>query len=467
MSRKNTQSPRKKTSKPSTNRRLSAGGRPVGPARGKSIPALASLIASLAPGVLRDVVEKDKRLETSLTAAHESMRGLPRADRRLIYRALSSLVRWWGWIEPLKLVHVEDQLLLAWLLDAPDVPAVCRFWANKSMRDPDRLFSSGDAPNWTARAQGLKRFMDGKTVTADPWMLFPAWLRDELPVPPGDEPAKSRRLAFLHSLQTRLPLWVGVRGKPEKPVWNELRDTGLKPWIHRRIETAAKLDRDTDVGSLEPVNQGFVVVEDLASQAVAKVCDPDPGERWWVACGGTGLHALDLGAEMANKGAVIATFDHDAARHAAALRLRKSPFRNVAAKVWDGKYAPGKSGTYDGVLLDAPCSGVGVWRRHPEVRWIVRKPQLALFVERQRQLLELAATAVRPGGVIVYTVATATLCETQGLVTKFLADHPEFQLDPFPNPLEEASTTGILQIWPQIHDCEARFIARLIRSRAK
>lgn len=464
MSRKNTQPPRQRAS---SSRRPSPGARQVVPHRGKSIPALANLIASLAPGVLRDVMEKDKRLETALTAVNESMRGLPRADRRLIYRALSSLVRWWGWIEPLKLVHVEDQLLLAWLLDAPDVPAVCRFWANKSMRDPDRLFSSGDAPNWTARAQGLKRFMEGKTVTADPWMLFPAWLRDELPSPPGDEPVKSRRLAFLAALQTRLPLWVGVRGKPEKPIWNALRDAGLKPWIHRRILTAAKLDRDTDVGALEPVQEGFMVVEDLASQAVAKVCDPDPGERWWDALGGAGLHALDLGAEMAGKGAVIATFDHDVARHAAALRLRKSPFRNVAAKVWDGKHAPGKAGTYDGVLLDAPCSGVGVWRRHPEVRWIVRKAQLAEFADRQRQLLELAANAVRPGGVIVYTVATVTLCETLGLINGFLADHPEFQLDPFPNPLEEASTTGVLQIWPQIHDCEARFIARLIRSRSK
>jgi 16S rRNA (cytosine967-C5)-methyltransferase len=464
MARRNTQSPRQRSS---SSRRPSAGGRAIVPTRGKSIPALAGLIATLAPASLRDVVEKEKRLEASLASSHESMRGLARADRRLIHRALSSLVRWWGWIEPLKLVHVEDQLLLAWLLDSPDVPAVCRFWANKSMRDSERLFSSGDAPNWTARAQGLKRFMEGRTVTADPWMLFPAWLRDELPVPPGDEPPKSRRLAFLHALQTRLPLWVGVRGKPEKQVWNGLRDLGLKPWIHRRLETAAKLDRDTEVGSLEAVQEGVLIVEDLASQAVAKVCDPDPGERWWDVFGGSGMHALDLGAEMSGKGSVVATFDHDAARHAAALRLRKSPFRNISTKLWDGKHVPGKVGTYDGVLIDAPCSGVGVWRRHPEVRWIVRKPRLAELVDRQRQLLELAASAVRPGGVVVYTVATVTLCETQGVVTSFLADHPEFQLDPFPNPLEEGTTTGSLQIWPQIHDCEARFAARLIRTRSK
>jgi len=403
------------------------------------------------------------RLEASLAGAQESLRGLTRADRRLVHRSLSSLARWWGWIEPLRLVHVEDQLLLAWLLDAPDVPAVCRAWASKTMRDPDRLFSSGDAPNWTARAQGLKRFMDGKTVAADPWMLFPAWLREELPTPPGEEPAKSRRLAFLHALQTRLPLWVAVRGKPEKGVWNQLRDENQNPWIHRRIESAAKLDRDTDVGSLEPFREGVLVVEDLASQALAKVCDPDPGERWWVVFGGPGLHALGLGAEMAGKGTVIATFDHDAARHTAVLKFRKSPFRNIAAKLWDGRHAPGKAGTCDGVLVDAPCSGVGAWRRHPEVRWTVRKPELAEFVSRQRQLLEVASTAVRPGGVIVYTVATVTLCETQGQVTSFLADHPEFQLDPFPNPLEEASTTGMFQVWPQVHDCEARFIARLIR----
>ena len=112
-----------------------------------------------------------------------------------------------------------------------------------------------------------------------------------------------------------------------------------------------------------------------------------------------------------------------------------------------------------------PCSDVGTWRRHPDVRWTVKKQDLAELASRQTQLLDAASTAVRPGGTLVYSVSTVTVCETLEVVTAFLASHPEFRLDPFPHPLEEATTTGTLQLWPHLHDAEARFIARMVRTK--
>ncbi|WP_165249796.1 RsmB/NOP family class I SAM-dependent RNA methyltransferase [Paludisphaera soli] len=430
------------------------------------MPQLAGLIAQIAPKVLRDVLDRGKRLESAIVDAQgdEAKKRSTRADRMMINRSLASLVRWWGWIEPLKLVQVEDQLLLAWLLDSPDLPAVPRLWASRTGRDASRLFSGGDAPHWTARAETLKRFVAGRAVTADPWMPFPAWLRDELPLPPGEESAKVRKLHFLHAVQAPPSLWVAVRGRPAKEVWDELHEADLKPWVQRKIETAARLDRDADLRRLESFQQGALVVEDLGSQAVAKVCDPDPGERWWDLGDGSSLMALGLADEMRGKGTIISTFEHEPTRLAAAKRLRTSPYTNVAAKTWDGRKPPGKPESFDGVLVAPPNSGVGSWRRHPEVRWIVKKEQIAEFAARQKQLLSLAATAVRPGGTLVYTVGTVTLRETQGLINEFLAEHPGFRLDPFPHPLEEGETTGMLQLWPQAHDCEARFLARLVRS---
>jgi 16S rRNA (cytosine967-C5)-methyltransferase len=82
------------------------------------------------------------------------------------------------------------------------------------------------------------------------------------------------------------------------------------------------------------------------------------------------------------------------------------------------------------------------------------------------QLLEAVSSAVRPGGTLVYSVATVTICETLELVTAFLKSHPEYHLEPFPHPLEESTTSGTLQLWPHIHDCEARFIARMTRTQA-
>jgi len=195
------------------------------------------------------------------------------------------------------------------------------------------------------------------------------------PAPPatGEAPAKARRLAFLFALQTRLPLWAGVRGGTEKVIWNELREAGLKPWIHRHLTTAARFDPDTDLSSLRPYREGDLVIEDLSSQALGKACDPDPGERWWDVVGGIGLHALHLGALMQNKGTVVTSFDDDKQRHDTAIRLRRFSFRNIAAKLWDGRRTPGKPGSFDGVLVDAPCSAVGSWRRHPRSAGLSRR----------------------------------------------------------------------------------------------
>ncbi len=434
--------------------------------RGKTPPALAALIATLAPGVVRDVLDRGARLEAAIVAAQgeEARKRSTRSDRVLVNRSLASLTRWWGWIEPLRLVQVEDQLLLAWLLDSTELPAVARIWASKAARDRASLSCGGDAPNWTARAETLKRFVAGRAVTADPWMNFPAWLREELPPPPGDESPKVRRLEFLHAVQTPPNLWVVVRGEPPKPVWDELREAGHKPWVQRRLDVAARLEPDADLRPIAAYGRGALVVEDLGARAVARVCDPDPGERWWDLGEGSSLHALDLADEMRGKGTVVSTFEREPARKAAALKIRKGPFRNVEARAWDGRHAPGKPGSFDGVLVAPPSSGVGAWRRHPETRWIVKAERLAEFAETQRRLLETAATAVRPGGTLVYTVATATLRETQALVQGFLRDRPEFRLDPFPHPLEEDETTGMVHLWPQIHDCDARFIARLVRT---
>jgi 16S rRNA (cytosine967-C5)-methyltransferase len=432
--------------------------------RPKSVAPAATLTAAVAPGIVRAVIDSKVRLEGAIAHALQSHREPSWTERKIIGRSLAALLRWWGWIEPLHLVQVEEQLTLGLLLDCPEIEPVCRVWNKKLGDSPERMMSVGDAPNWTGRADGLKRWTGGRPVNADPWILFPAWLRDQLPMPPGEESAKVRKLAFLFSLQTRWPLWLGVRGTAEKPIWNQLREEGKKPWVHRRLVTAAKFEPDTDLRAIRASHEGKIAIQDLSSQAVGVVCDPDSGDRWWDVVGGSGLHALHLGALMKNKGTVISTTENEKQKRGTTLQLRKSPFRNIAVKLWDGRRLPAKAGSFDGVLLDAPCSDIGHWRRHPELRWTVRKEDLPALAAQQRQLLDLAATAVRPGGVLVYTVATVTVAETTDVINGFLKTHPEFRLDPFPHPLEESTTSGMLQLWPHLHDSEARFIARLIRT---
>jgi len=425
---------------------------------------VAELAAAVAPSVLHAVLNEHGRLGPALLKALGERGTTSGKDRFWIARSLGALFRWWGWIEPLHLRRVEEQLLLAWLLDSSEVGAMARVWANRIGRHPDRLVPVGDAPSWTGRAEGLKRWALGRPVNADPWRLFPAWLRDNLPVPPGDATPKARRLDFLAALQARTPLWVAVRGKEEKTVWSELRDADIKPWVHRRITTAAKLPVETDLTALGAFRAGYLVAHDITAQAVAIVCDPDPGERWWDVNAEYGLNALHLAALMAGKGVVVGTFEQERKRQATALRLRENSFRNITTKVWDGRHPAGKPASYDGVLVDAISSGVGAWRRNPDARWTTRAEQITELAARQLQLLEVASRGVRPGGTLVYTVSTVTRSETFGVVHAFLKSHPEYTLQPFPHPLEDATTGGTLQLWPQLHDGDARFIARLTRA---
>ena len=181
---------------------------------------------------------------------------------------------------------------------------------------------------------------------------------------------------------------------------------------------AARLPADTDLSAFEAYRSGHLTIHDISSQAVALACDPDPGERWWDVNADNGLHALHLAALMKGKGLVVATFDQERRRKAIALKLRSSPYHNITTRVWDGRHVAGKAATYDGVLVDAISSGIGTWRRNPDLRWTTFAEQIPELAAQQLHWLDIAGAAVKPGGTLVYTVATVTQSETTGVVER-------------------------------------------------
>ncbi len=428
-----------------------------------SLDKLASSAVDVALAVEKAVLGDGRRADRSIAWELKMRRDLAAPDHRFISRAVFALFRWRGWIETLHLDRPEARLLMAWMLDSPTFHPACRIWAKAIGRDPERMLAVGDAPNWTARGDGWKRLNEGRIVSADPWRLFPEWLREHLPLPPGGGPPKMKYLELLQSLQSPPSLWVRAQGADEKALWAELTALGHKPWVHRKVTHAAKLDPEADVHHLPAFERGDLEIQDLASQAVALACDPDPGERWWDACAGAGGKALHLAGLMKGKGLVVATDIYEARLKECARRARRTPFRNLTTKLWDGKHVVGKAGKYDGVLVDAPCSAIGTWRRNPDARWTLDPQAVARLAELQAQILRAAAAGVRPGGTLVYSVCTLTIAETQGVLRAFLADRPEFKLDPFPHPLTGDPTDGTLQLWPQESDTDAMFVARMIR----
>ena len=430
-----------------------------------SLESLARAAVDASKFVQKAVFEERKHADRAIAAFLRDRRDLGPPDRLLVTQAVFALFRWKGWLDPLGLDRPEAKLLYAWILDAPYLHPVCRVWARAIGKDIGRMVSLGGAPNWTARAEGWKRTHETLSVTVDPWRLFPNWLREQLPLPPGPATPKLKYLELLNALQSRPSVWVRAQGAEPKAVWQELNGIGLRPWLHRRVAAAARLGPESNVHQIEPFQQGRLEIQDLASQAVGLACDPEPGERWWDACAGAGGKALHLSSLLKGKGLVVASDVSESKLKETVRRARRSPFRNVTTKLWDGKKVVGKPGSYDGVLVDAPCSALGTWRRNPDARWTMDKTAIDRLAETQAALLRVAAGGVKPGGTLVYSVCTLTPAETQGVLRPFLAERPEFQLDPFPHPLTLEPTDGTALVFPHEADNDAMFIARMIRTK--
>jgi 16S rRNA (cytosine967-C5)-methyltransferase len=136
---------------------------------------------------------------------------------------------------------------------------------------------------------------------------------------------------------------------------------------------------------------------------------------------------------------------------------------NIVAFVGDAR-EPALQGL-DAVLLDVPCTGTGTFRRHPDARWRLRTSDLAVMSTLQREILRAAAETVRPGGLLIYSTCSLEPEENDGPVDAFLAERPDFVLEPPPagSVPDAVLDNGRLRVLPQEHGADGAFAARLRR----
>ena len=167
---------------------------------------------------------------------------------------------------------------------------------------------------------------------------------------------------------------------------------------------------------------------------------------------------------MGRDGKVFATDVRPEALANCKKRARTDGVRNVRLQEHDLVKDEPFTKEFDGVLIDAPCSGWGTWSRNPDARWRTDPRDPAQKRNLQLRMLHNAAQCVKSGGVLVYAVCTFTTEETTEVIAGFLADHPGFSLDPFSHPFTGTPTDGSIQIWPWDGPGDGMFIARLRRS---
>jgi 16S rRNA (cytosine967-C5)-methyltransferase len=216
--------------------------------------------------------------------------------------------------------------------------------------------------------------------------------------------------------------------------------------------------------------EGWYQVQDEASMLIAHLLAPRPGERLLDACAAPGGKTTHLAALTGNRAEIIALDLHPQRIRLVEQGAARLGCAGITTRCWDLTELPPflPAASCDGVLVDAPCSGLGVLRRNPEARWRLQPADIVVLAERQAMILNQAAQLVKPGGRLVYAVCTATAEETDRQVAAFLVRHPDFYLEPLANLVPDhwlvlLDAHGCLRTWPHCHGLDGFFAARLAR----
>jgi 16S rRNA (cytosine967-C5)-methyltransferase len=222
-----------------------------------------------------------------------------------------------------------------------------------------------------------------------------------------------------------------LRQTDRDKLMNELKNEGLKADPTPYSPFGMRLQARGSIAGLKAFKDGRFEVQDEASQLVGLLLDARPGMRVVDFCAGAGGKSLVIAATMENKGKIIACDVLAGRLKRARDRFTRAGIDTIELKPLTGENDPWvkrQKGGFDRVLVDAPCSGTGTWRRNPDTRWRSLGPGLDHLIPLQASILARASTLVKPGGRLVYATCSLLYSENRGQIEAFLAEHPGFRL---------------------------------------
>ena len=217
---------------------------------------------------------------------------------------------------------------------------------------------------------------------------------------------------------------------------------------------------------LSPLHEGgLFYLQEPSALTSASVLDPQPGERVLDLCAAPGGKSTQIAALMGGKGLLVCNEPIPNRAQILSRNVERMGIRNavVTCAMPDG-LSPRFAGFFDRIMVDAPCSGEGMFRRQPEARdeWDMDAPRRC--ADRQMEILEHAAKMLRPGGVMVYSTCTFNDTENEGVLARFLEIHPEFEMEPFHLRGLPETPKGYLHLYPHEMRGEGHFVSRLKKS---
>lgn len=220
----------------------------------------------------------------------------------------------------------------------------------------------------------------------------------------------------------------------------------------------------TRIGQMDLFRNGMFTIQDESAALPCLLLAPKPGERVIDLCAAPGGKTTHIGELMKNEGEIIAVDKYEAKLSLIKAACDRLGLRNVRLQAVDATTL--ESEQADKVLLDAPCSGLGVLSKKPDIKWKRDISDVYKLMKIQADLLENAARLVKPGGVLVYSTCTTEPEENQDVVRAFLQKHPEFSVDPAGPYVSNDLVTpdGFVETFPHRHEMDGSFAARLVRS---
>ena len=353
-------------------------------------------------------------------------------DRRLYRELIYTTLRYLPWIEPA-------------LESDPARAAKITAWLAAETRDT-RAYRAELCADWPVVTSLAER---AQFLEADASALLPAWFRDECPA--VFAPAE------LEAQLARAPLWLRLQTDDPAEVAADFDVNGWRVAPSSLLPSAWQVLGEVDVTKSSSYANGHLEIQDLGSQMVLETVGVAPGSRWLDACAGAGGKSLQLARLLGSAGQVDAYDIRPAALVELQARAVRARIRNLRT------LAQTPTGEYDGVLVDAPCSGSGTWRRSPHLKWVTTPALIATRAELQQKLLSQYAAQVRVGGQLVYATCSLSQRENEAVVQDFLAAHRDFVVAPCAQTFGFTPGPAGLTLLPARQDTDGFFVAALRR----
>ncbi len=365
---------------------------------------------------LRDVFNEDVYADKAVQKALQRDKRWGSRDRKFVAETIYDIVRWkrlYGEIANVKTPYSR-----------PDLWRLLVVWCTlRGIKLPD----------WNQIEETPTRRIKGKFDELSQIRKYresiPDWI-DELGVKELGEDVWTKEIAALNK-QADVILRTNTLNVTKDHLQKDLKAEGIETEFVKGCDDALRLIERANVFKTEAFHKGFFEVQDASSQLVAAYLDVEPGMKVIDTCAGAGGKTLHLAALMKNKGQIIAMDIYESKLKKLKVRARRNGISNIDLKVIDStKVIKKLHGKADRVLIDAPCSGLGVLRRNPDSKWKLQPEFIDNIKKVQQDVLQQYSRMVKPGGKLVYATCSVLPSENQEQVKIFLAseDGKDFSL---------------------------------------